>query len=82
MFKELLEFLLEKLKQIVTSRLFPVVVVFLVLFGLLFNRMYKLQIVGGEEAEKSVQSTTIRTVSTPATRGTACCWPTTGCRRT
>lgn len=69
MFKELLEFLLEKLKQIVTSRLFPVVVVFLVLFGLLFNRMYKLQIVGGEEAEKSVQSTTIRTVSTPATRG-------------
>ena len=69
MFKELLEYLLEKLKQIVTSRLFPVVMVFIVLFGLLFGRMYKLQIVGGEEAEKSVQNTTIRSISTPATRG-------------
>ena len=69
MFKELLEFIWEKIKQVITSRLFPVVMVFLVLFGLLFHRMYKLQIVGGEEAEKSVQSTTIRSVSTPATRG-------------
>ena len=69
MFKELLEFLWEKIKQIVTSRLFPVVMVFLVLFGLLFRQMYELQILGGDEAEKSVQSTTIRTVSTPATRG-------------
>ncbi|MBQ6293887.1 MAG: penicillin-binding protein [Lachnospiraceae bacterium] len=69
MFKELIEFIWEKLKQVITSRLFPVVMVFIVLFGLLFHRMYKLQIVGGEEAEKSVQSTTIRTVTTPAVRG-------------
>ena len=44
MFKELLEYLLYKGKQIVTSRLFPVVMVFIVLFGLLFRQMYRLQI--------------------------------------
>ena len=69
MFKELLEYLWEKIKQIVTSRLFPIVMVFLVLFAILFGRMYKLQIVQGEEAEKSVQNTTIRTIAVPATRG-------------
>ena len=69
MFKELLEYFLDKLKQIVTSRLFPVVMVFIVLFGILFLRMYDLQIVGGDEAEKSVQNTTIRKIQTPAARG-------------
>ncbi len=69
MFKELLEYLLYKGKQIVTSRLFPVVMVFIVLFGLLFRQMYRLQIEQGDEAEKNVKTTTVRTVTQPATRG-------------
>ena len=69
MFKELLEYLLYKGKQIVTSRLFPVVTVFVLLFGLLFRQMYILQIEQGDEAEQNVKTTTVRTVSQPATRG-------------
>ncbi len=69
MFKELLDYLLYRLKSIVSSRLFPVAAVFLLLFGLLFRQMYKLQIVEGEEAEKSLQTTTVRSVSTSPTRG-------------
>lgn len=69
MFKELLEYLLYKGKQIVTSRLFPVVMVFIVLFGLLLRQMYRLQIEQGDEAEENVKTTTVRTISEPATRG-------------
>ena len=69
MLKELFDFLLYKLKQIVTSRLFPVTVLFLVLFGILFGRMYRLQIVEGASAQENVEEITKRTVILPPTRG-------------
>ncbi|MBQ4425380.1 MAG: penicillin-binding protein [Lachnospiraceae bacterium] len=69
MLKELLEYLGYKLKQMVTSRLFPLMIVFGVLFGALLVRMYKLQIVLGAEAEKNVQDTVTRVVSISPTRG-------------
>ena len=69
MFKEFLEYLGYKFRQIVTSRLFPVVAVFVVLFILLFRQMYHLQIVQGDEAEQNVQTTTIRRISVSPTRG-------------
>ncbi len=69
MFKELLDYLAYKCREIVTSRLFPLVMVFLCMFGALYVRMYKLQIVEGDEAEKNVKNTTVKTVYTSPTRG-------------
>ena len=69
MFRELLEFLLYKLKQLVTSRLFPVILLFLALFGALFLRMFRLQVVGGADAQQEVENIITRTVTLPPTRG-------------
>lgn len=69
MFKEILEYLLYKGKQIVTSRLFPLVLVFAALFAVLLLRVYDLQIVQGAEAVADVQDTTLRTVYLAPTRG-------------
>ena len=69
MFRELLEFLLYKLKQLVTSRLFPVILLFLALFGVLFLRMFKLQVVEGADAQQEVASIITRTMTLPPTRG-------------
>ena len=69
MFKELLDFLLYKLKQTVTSRLFPVILLFLVLFSALFIRMFRLQVVEGAEAQQEVENLISRTLSLSPTRG-------------
>jgi penicillin-binding protein 2 len=69
MFKEFLDFLIYKLKQIVTSRLFPVTLVFIVLFSILIGRMYTLQIVQGASAQQDVEEITKRTVILAPTRG-------------
>ena len=69
MFRELLDFIVYKLKQIVTSRLFPVTSVFLVLFSLLFARIYRLQVLEGATAQQDVESITKKTVSLEPTRG-------------
>ena len=69
MFKELLDYLIFKLKQIVTSRLFPVTLFFLALFGILFGRMYRLQIVEGASAQENVEEITTKNVILPPTRG-------------
>ncbi len=69
MLKELLDFLVYKLKQIVTSRLFPVTLIFLLLFGTLLLRMYRLQIVEGASAQENVEEITTRTVVISPTRG-------------
>ena len=67
MFKELLDYLIFKLKQIVTSRLFPVTLFFLALFGILFGRMYRLQIVEGASAQENVEEITTKNVILPPT---------------
>ena len=69
MLKELLDFIIYKLKQIVTSRLFPVTALFALLFFLLFFRIYRLQVVEGEGAQQKVENIVSRTISLPPTRG-------------
>ena len=69
MLKELFDFIIYKLKQIVTSRLFPVTALFVFLFFLLFSRIYRLQVVEGEGAQQEVENIISRTLSLPPTRG-------------
>ena len=70
MFREILELIGYRLRKIVTSRLFPLTLIFLALFSALFLRIYRLQVQQGEEARRSVNESMIRTVPTEATRGT------------
>lgn len=49
MFNDLLEYLKELVKKTVTSRLFVISLVFLLLYGILVGRLFVLQIVRGEE---------------------------------
>ena len=51
MFKELLAFIGYKIKEFITSRLFPLALLVLVLFAILVGRLYKLQIVEGADAQ-------------------------------
>ncbi|MBP3728833.1 MAG: hypothetical protein J6H18_01025, partial [Lachnospiraceae bacterium] len=69
MFRELLDLIVYKLKQVVTSRLFPVVLLFLCLFFILFGRMFRLQVVEGANAQQEVENIISRTVTLPPTRG-------------
>ena len=49
MFRDLLEYLKELLKKVVTSRLFAISLVFVLMYGTLVARLFSLQIVHGEE---------------------------------
>lgn len=69
MFKELFDFIVFKLKQIVTSRLFPVTLLFILLFSLLAGRMYRLQVVEGDLAQQNVEEIVTRTLVLSPTRG-------------
>ena len=69
MLKEFADYLLYKAKQIVTSRLFPLTLLFLILFGILGARMYRLQVVEGASAQKNVEEIITRTVVLSPTRG-------------
>ena len=53
----------------VTSRLFVLVLVFLVLASVLIHRIFVLQIVEGEEKQQQFQLLTDKTISIPSTRG-------------
>ena len=66
---DLLEFIIYKIKELATSRLFPVSVVFLIMFGMLVSRLFQLQIIEGEEAQAKYTQTTRKTVSLASTRG-------------
>ena len=68
MFREILDYVAYKLKRVVTSRLFPVTLVFLVLFSVLILRMFHLQVVAGADAQQEVENIISRTV-TLAPRG-------------
>lgn len=57
------------LKVFFSVRLLPVLVVYILLFALLVNRMFQLQIVKGDEYEKESQQQATKTREIKATRG-------------
>lgn len=69
MLKELFGAIKDFLKEYTSHRLFPLTVVFLVLFGILIQRLFVLQIVDGQEYLYNFTYKQERTVSVPASRG-------------
>ncbi len=65
----MLDIILEKLKQIVTSRLVPIALIFVILFGTLINRLFVLQIVQGKEHSKDVSLKRVKTRELKSARG-------------
>ncbi len=63
------DIILEKLKQIVTSRLVPIGLIFIILFGTLVNRLFVLQIVQGKEHSKDVSLKRVKTRELKSARG-------------
>ncbi|HCX91350.1 MAG TPA: hypothetical protein DGZ34_01600, partial [Lachnospiraceae bacterium] len=57
------------LKVFFSVRLLPVLVVYILLFALLVNRMFQLQIVKGDEYEKESKQQATKTREIKATRG-------------
>lgn len=69
MFKEFLQSLLEIIKDYVKHRLFPVTVVIIVLFSILVNRLFTLQIVEGEEHMENFIYKSEKTLTIEPVRG-------------
>lgn len=69
MIKEILASLIEIITDYVKHRLFPVTVVIIVLFSILVNRLFTLQIVEGEEHMENFIYTSEKTVTVEAVRG-------------
>lgn len=69
MLKELFGAIKDFLKEYTSHRLFPLTVVFLVLFGILIQRLFVLQIVDGQEYLNNFTYKQERTVTVPASRG-------------
>lgn len=69
MFKEFFSLIKESIIEHVKHRLFVVMVLFLVLFGILIYRLFDLQIVNGEKYQESFTYKSVKTVAVKATRG-------------
>ncbi len=69
MIKDLWEIIRYGLKQVITSRLTPLVLVFCLMCGLLVTRLFQLQVVEGEDYQADYMANTRREVYTTATRG-------------
>lgn len=69
MFDDLKEFLKEVLKKVVTSRLFALSAVFLIMFCVLVGRLFKLQIIEGEEYQDAYIALAEKVIKTASTRG-------------
>ena len=69
MFRDILEFISYKLKQLAGSRLIPISLLFAAMFIVVISRLFQLQIIEGEEAQAQYTQTTKKTVSLPSTRG-------------
>lgn len=69
MFDDLKEFLKELIKKVVTSRLFALSAVFLIMFCVLVGRLFKLQIVEGEEYQDAYIALAEKVIKTASTRG-------------
>ena len=63
--KEVFEYIISLLK----SRIFPMILVFIVLVGVLINRLFGLQIINGESYVKDLSSSIQKDMSVAATRG-------------
>lgn len=63
------DILIEKLKNMLQSRLLPIVIIYLVLCFSLVNRIFKIQIVEGEAYEQEVQQKTTKERELKGTRG-------------
>ena len=70
MFRDIIEAIAYKIKELAVSRILPLALVFSVMFIVLLVHLYNLQIVGGEAAQETyIQQKTLRTVSLDSTRG-------------
>lgn len=69
MFRDLLEYIKEVVKRIVTSRIFALAILFCALFGVLIFRVFQLQIVQGEDYMNKYMEKIQKTVSLTGTRG-------------
>lgn len=69
MLKELFGAIKDFLKEYTSHRLFPLTMIFLVLFGILIQRLFVLQIVDGQEYLNNFTYKQERTVTVPASRG-------------
>ncbi len=69
MFKDLWEIIRYGIRQVVTSRLTPLILVFAAMFGLLVFRLFELQILQGAQYQEQHLENTRREIYTPATRG-------------
>ncbi len=65
----MLEVMLDEIKRIAKSRLFPIVILFSFLFLVLVHRIFTLQVVNGEQYQKNAESDNKKTVEMKATRG-------------
>lgn len=69
----MLDILLEKIKKILSSRLLPLVLMFAIMFALLINQVFQLQIMqastGSENATSDDEYKNVRVVYTNSTRG-------------
>lgn len=65
----MLDIILEKLKQIVTSRIVPIGIIFIVLFGALLNRLFVLQIIQGDAHSSDVSLKRVKTREIKSARG-------------
>lgn len=69
MFNELKEFAKDFLKNLVTSRLFVLSVVFCMMFLILIGRLFTLQIIKGEEYQANYITLAEKVIKTASTRG-------------
>lgn len=69
MFNDIKEVMKEFCKKLVTSRLFTLTVIFFVMFCVLIGRLFKLQIVEGEEYQDAYIALTEKVIKTASTRG-------------
>lgn len=65
----MIDTILEKLKALFTSRLFPITLVYMFLFSVLVYRLFALQIVKGEVYQEKATASSTKEIDVPATRG-------------
>ncbi len=65
----MIDIIIEKIKALFTSRLLPVTMIYLLLFGVIIYRLFSLQIVKGEVYQEQATASSTKDVDVPATRG-------------
>ncbi|MDF2950962.1 MAG: penicillin-binding protein transpeptidase [Anaerocolumna sp.] len=65
----MLDILLEKIKHLLTSRFVPIIIVYILLFSVIINRIFTLQIVNGENYSEDLAVKDVRTREIKSTRG-------------